>query len=115
MRVSVYTDDRLTYSLGTPIPLDMTDVDIRKRSATYSNIEGSDGERLVGREEDKLYFFSKVKSDDGKVTVCTAMPYSDNVHDAIENRHESVARDSVGPCRNPDHRLSVYPDIVAPT
>lgn len=84
VRVSVYTDDRLTYSLGTPIPLDMTDVDIRKRSATYSNIEGSDGERLVGREEDKLYFFSKVKSDDGKVTVCTTMPYSDNVHDAID-------------------------------
>lgn len=84
VRVSVYTDDRLTYSLGTPIPLDMTDVDIRKRSATYSNIEGSDGERLVGREEDKLYFFSKAKSDDGKVTVCTAMPYSDNVHDAID-------------------------------
>ena len=84
VRVSVYTDDRLTYSLGTPIPLDMTDVDIRKRSATYSNIEGSDGERLVGREEDKLYCFSKVKSDDGKVTVCTAMPYSDNVHDAID-------------------------------
>ena len=65
VRVSVYTDDRLTYSLGTPIPLTLTDVDIRKRSATYSNIEGSDGERLVGREEDKLYFFSKVKSDDG--------------------------------------------------
>lgn len=84
VRVSVYTDDRLTYSLGTPIPLDMSEVDVRKRGITFSNVEGIDGERLVGRDEDKLYFFSKVKSDDGKVTVCTAMPYSDNVHDAID-------------------------------
>lgn len=85
VRVSVYRDDRLYYSLGVPIPLDMSDVDIRKRDiAGGNNIEGVEGNRAIGRDDDQLYFFSSVKSDDKRVTVLTAMPYSDSVHDAID-------------------------------
>lgn len=84
VRVSVYYDDRLSYSLGVPVPLDLSEVDVRKRGFETTSIEGANGERLVGRDDDRVYFFSKVPSEDGRVTVVTAMPYSDNVHDAID-------------------------------
>lgn len=85
VRVSVYRDGRLYYSLGVPIPTDMNEVDIRKRNIPQNlGIEGVEGERVLGRDDDKLYFFSKVQSDDKRVTVLTAMPFSDKVHDVLD-------------------------------
>lgn len=106
VRVSVYRDDRLYYSLGVPIPLDMSDVDIRKRDiAGGNNIEGVEGNRAIGRDDDQLYFFSSVKSDDKRVTVLTAMPYSDSVHDAIDIDSTVTARDTPDSRRNTRHSL----------
>lgn len=85
VRISVYRDDLLYYSLGVPIPLELDDEKFKQTSTTVGSIDGVDGIRMIGRDEDsKLYFFSKVKSEDGLVTVCTAMPYSASVHDIID-------------------------------
>lgn len=85
VRVSVYLDGRLYYSLGVPVPPDMNDVDIRKYEIRKdSEMEGIEGRRVIGRDEDQLYYFSKVRSEDKRVTVLTALPYSDSVHDAID-------------------------------
>lgn len=85
VRISVYRDDLLYYSLGVPIPLELDDEKFKQNSTTVGSIDGVDGIRMIGRDEDsKLYFFSKVKSEDGLVTVCTAMPYSASVHDIID-------------------------------
>ncbi len=84
IRVSVYVDDRLYYSLGIPIPLDNDGLEFKKTDAVLDTDDEAN-RRLVGRDEDRnIYFFSTVKSKDGKVTVRTAMPYSENVHDAID-------------------------------
>ncbi|MDE6823289.1 MAG: HAMP domain-containing histidine kinase [Duncaniella sp.] len=87
VRISVYKNDRLHYSLGTPIPMDMEEVDFKTRDLPLNRVLGLQGEHdhMIGTdEEDEMYFFSKVTSDDGKVTVCTAMPYNDKIHDAID-------------------------------
>lgn len=88
VRVSVYRDGRLYYSLGTPIPLEMDEVDVlRSHMVGMDDPETPTSERIVGRDDDQLYFFSKVQSDDGRVDICTAMPYSEHVHDAIDIDH----------------------------
>lgn len=85
VRVSVYRDGRLYYSLGAPIPRELEEVDVlRTHNLSHGNTSENDGERLVGRDEDQVFFFSKVRSDDQRVEVCTAMPYSEHVHDAID-------------------------------
>lgn len=85
VRVSVYRDGRLYYSLGVPIPRELEEVDVlRTHNLSSGNNGGTDGERLVGRDDDQVFFFSKVKSDDQRVEVCTAMPYSEHVHDVID-------------------------------
>ncbi|MCM1355788.1 MAG: ATP-binding protein [Staphylococcus sp.] len=85
VRVSVYRDGRLYYSLGVPVPLDMNDVDIRKHDLQIApTAYGAQGERMVVRDDDQVYFFSKVQSDDGRLDVLTAMPYNESVHDAID-------------------------------
>lgn len=87
VRVSVYFDNQLQYSLGVPIPMDNTGLKLRGFGLN-SDPDDSD-ERIAGRivgrdEEGNIYLFSTVKSADGKLMVRTAMPYSDNVHDAID-------------------------------
>lgn len=89
VRVSVYFDGQLQYSLGTPIPIDNDGLTLRGYGLDNSPTEGSErkiiARRTVGSDEDgNCYLFSKTKSSDGRVTVRTAMPYSDNVHDAID-------------------------------
>lgn len=83
VRISVYTGDgTLYYSLGIPIPFDLGEVE--RHRVPHSGHEDSDQERLVGREEGEgLYFYSSTASDDGRVVIRTAMPYSEDVHDAI--------------------------------
>ena len=78
VRISVYRDDRLHYSLGAPIPMDMEEIDFKNRDVPFNRFFGLQGEHdhMIGSDDDnddELYYFSKVTSDDGKVTVCTAM------------------------------------------
>lgn len=89
VRVSVYFDGQLQYSLGTPIPIDNDGLTLRGYGLDNSPTEGSERKIIAGRtvgsdEDGNCYLFSKTKSSDGRVTVRTAMPYSDNVHDAID-------------------------------
>lgn len=89
VRVSVYFDGQLQYSLGTPIPIDNDGLILRGYGLDNSPTEGSERKIIAGRtvgsdEDGNRYLFSKTKSSDGRVTVRTAMPYSDNVHDAID-------------------------------
>lgn len=89
VRVSVYFDGQLQYSLGTPIPIDNDGLSLRGYGLDNSPTEGSERKIIAGRtvgsdEDGNRYLFSKTKSSDGRVTVRTAMPYSDNVHDAID-------------------------------
>lgn len=89
VRVSVYFDGQLQYSLGTPIPIDNDGLSLRGYGLDNSPTEGSERKIIAGRtvgsdEDGNCYLFSKTKSSDGRVTVRTAMPYSDNVHDAID-------------------------------
>lgn len=58
VRVSVYRDGRLYYSLGTPIPLEMDEVDVlRSHMVGMDDPETPTSERIVGRDDDQLYFF----------------------------------------------------------
>lgn len=89
VRVSVYFDGQLQYSIGTPIPIDNDGLTLRGYGLDNSPTEGSERKIIAGRtvgsdEDGNCYLFSKTKSSDGRVTVRTAMPYSDNVHDAID-------------------------------
>ncbi|WP_288716660.1 ATP-binding protein [uncultured Duncaniella sp.] len=89
VRVSVYFDGQLQYSLGTPIPIDNDGLSLRGYGLDNSPTEVSERKIIAGRtvgsdEDGNRYLFSKTKSSDGHVTVRTAMPYSDNVHDAID-------------------------------
>ncbi|WP_304488071.1 sensor histidine kinase [Duncaniella muris] len=89
VRVSVYFDGQLQYSLGTPIPIDNDGLTLWGYGLDNSPTEGSERKIIAGRtvgsdEDGNCYLFSKTKSSDGRVTVRTAMPYSDNVHDAID-------------------------------
>lgn len=89
VRVSVYFDGQHQYSLGTPIPIDNDGLTLRGYGLDNSPTEGSERKIIAGRtvgsdEDGNCYLFSKTKSSDGRVTVRTAMPYSDNVHDAID-------------------------------
>lgn len=89
VRVSVYFDGQLQYSLGTPIPIDNDGLTLRGYGLDNSPTEGSERKIIAGRtvgsdEDGNCYLFSKTKSSDGRVTVRTVMPYSDNVHDAID-------------------------------
>ncbi len=89
VRVSVYFDGQLQYSLGTPIPIDNDGLSLRGYGLDNRPTEGSERKIIAGRtvgsdEDGNCYLFSKTKSSDGRVTVRTAMPYSDNVHDAID-------------------------------
>ena len=89
VRVSVYFDGQLQYSLGTPIPIDNDGLTLRGYGLDNSPTEGSERKIIAGRtvgsdEDGNRYLFSKTKSSDGRLTVRTAMPYSDNVHDAID-------------------------------
>lgn len=89
VRVSVYFDGQLQNSLGTPIPIDNDGLTLRGYGLDNSPTEGSERKIIAGRtvgsdEDGNCYLFSKTKSSDGRVTVRTAMPYSDNVHDAID-------------------------------
>lgn len=89
VRVSVYFDGQLQYSLGTPIPIDNDGLTLRGYGLDNSPTEGSERKIIAGRtvgsdEDGNCYLFSKTKSSDGRVTIRTAMPYSDNVHDAID-------------------------------
>ena len=89
VRVSVYFDGQLQYSLGTPIPIDNDGLTLRGYGLDNSPTEVSERKIIAGRtvgsdEDGNRYLFSKTKSSDGRVTVRTAMPYSDNVHDAID-------------------------------
>ncbi|MCM1076404.1 MAG: HAMP domain-containing histidine kinase [Bacteroides sp.] len=86
VRVSVYNEGRLDYSLGAPVLMDNNDPS-GKHPRLPDDIDGVNRERAVARDDDKLYFFSTVKSDDGKVVICTAMPYNDQVHDVIDIDH----------------------------
>lgn len=88
VRISVYYDDHLQYSLGTPIPLDNTGLELRGFGLD-GNADGEKADivagRIVGKDEDgDRYLFSTRESADGRMTIRTAMPYSDNVHDAID-------------------------------
>ena len=85
VRVSVYFDGNLQYSLGTPIPVDNNGLTLRGYGIDDDSDNGIVSGRVLGSDEDcELYLFSTAESADGRVTIRTALPYSDNVHDAID-------------------------------
>ena len=79
VRVSVYVNERLYYSLGVPLPYDISEIEMRN-----SNVGDNDYTRVFDSDEERFYFLSTVKSEDGKVVIRTAMPYNEKVHDALD-------------------------------
>ncbi len=80
VRISVYnTEGMLRYSLGIPIPYEDGDMAVVKQIDS-----GHSPRRVVKDRDDNLYLVSSNLSDDGRVKVVTAMPYSSDMDDAIE-------------------------------
>lgn len=80
VRISVYgtRDGMLRYSLGLPLPFEDEGVHVVK------TIDAGGTLRRVIKDEDGLfYLMSTRKSNDGRIKVLTAMPYSNDVDDAI--------------------------------
>jgi len=81
VRFSVYVDKRLYYSLGVPIPYDVSELGLSGRMIA----DGADGSsvRLLDSGDEGLYFLSTAKSDDGRMEIRTVMPYNKDVHEAL--------------------------------
>lgn len=79
VRISVYTDDAmLRYSLGVPIPFNIDP------AGTIRVIDSDDTPSVVQRSRDgELYLLSLETSRDGKVRVLAAIPYGDDLKDAM--------------------------------
>lgn len=83
VRISVYDlsgiHERLVYSLGIPIPYSLDDINFERK------LTADDGNLGLGSDEDGVtYFYSSAASPDGKIVVRTAMPYNEEVHDALD-------------------------------
>lgn len=82
VRVSVYADGRLYYSLGVPIPLDVSGLQTKGKYASVA--QNGQSVKVLGEDDDQFYFLSTAKSDDGRIVIRTAMPYNDEVHDEVD-------------------------------
>ena len=81
LMVSVYDkDDRLIYAIGTVIPLDVSAEDFEwdlKRA-------GDTGKgKFVQDGREGLFYFTQTKSNDGQITVMTAMPLTADISSAL--------------------------------
>lgn len=81
VRISVYgvKDGMIRYSLGMPIPFEDEALKLVK-----SIDVGSSPRKIVRDAEGKLLLLSSMISNDGKIKVIAAMPFSEDVDDAIE-------------------------------
>lgn len=80
VRISVYNKEGLLkYSLGIPLPLDRDSMMVLRRIDP-----GPDGRNLVRDTMGDAYFVSRVESEDGNITVLSALPFDAEVSDAID-------------------------------
>lgn len=88
VRVSVYDKDGLLmYSLGVPVPYDLDKLKYRKVAsgpACAAENPMDDGHGIIKNNDDKIFYYSGFKSDDGQITVRTAMPMTRDIHDEID-------------------------------
>lgn len=88
VRISVYDRDGiLLYSLGTPVPLNPSELKSTKlHSKATPSVPGAleDGHGMVRNSDDRIFYYSGFKSDDGQVIVRTAMPMTRDIHDEID-------------------------------
>lgn len=83
VRISVYRNERLYYSLGVPLPYDVEDLNVKDKS--FESFNGGESVKLISDDdEDSFYFLSTARSSDGKIVIRTAMPYNEDVHDEID-------------------------------
>lgn len=81
VRIAVYNaDGLLAYSLGVPLPFDENSMELVKTLSVPSK-----GGHLSVRDQDgQPYLMSSAHSADGEIKVLTALPYNDDVDDAME-------------------------------
>lgn len=80
VRISVYNEEgMLKYSLGIPLSLDRGSMTVLKRID-----RGPEGRGLVRDAMGDTYFISRVVSEDGKITVLSALPFDTRVSNAID-------------------------------
>lgn len=88
VRVSVYDKDGLLmYSLGVPVPYDLERMRYQKVAPGPSLAADNpmdDGHGIIKNNDDKIFYYSGFKSDDGQITVRTAMPMTRDIHDEID-------------------------------
>ncbi len=83
VRISVFRNGRLYYSLGVPLPFNVDDLEVKDKN--FEHLEGGESVKIVSDDDDdKFYFLSTARSSDGKIVVRTAMPYNEEVHDQID-------------------------------
>lgn len=81
VRISVYSDiGQLKYSLGVPLPMEFDPKAIRRTIDT-----GGDSPRQFIKGRDGLdYIASTTQSQDGRIRVVSAIPYDNQLQDALE-------------------------------
>lgn len=80
VRISVYDGNNvLLYSRGTPVSPELEDTSF-KRINSARDVNGDDLEA----ETDQYYYISSLTSHDGEMMVKTALPYSEDVDNAVE-------------------------------
>lgn len=81
LRLSVYSHDgRPLYNLGELIPLDVKQEDY----VSDESREGETGKTKLGQVDDSpMFYVSEVQSNDGLITVITAMPLTLTIADAV--------------------------------
>lgn len=80
VRMSIYDDKgNLLYFIGTPIASVIDDEDTPERRMAIEGDEGYGTSIRKGSSADEYFFFSVSRSNDGKIFVHTAMPYTDAV------------------------------------
>lgn len=82
VRISVFVNKRLDYSLGVPLPFNNSGLKLNEiPGLDEEEVEGID---LISDDDGRYYFLATLTSDDGKLVVRTAMPYNKEVHDVLE-------------------------------
>ena len=83
VRVSVYTDGRLYYSLGIPLPYDTSALEVKDK--VPERFDGYESVTIISDDSaDGFYYLSTARSDDGKILIRTAMPYNQEVHEEVD-------------------------------
>lgn len=83
IRVSVYDQNgRLIHTLGEPVPIDLSDPVYSNPKITADSIGIEESPDKIN-SNNNLFFYSGFKSEDGMITVRTAMPMTRGIHNEL--------------------------------